>query len=63
MRLKRTLLEEPVLRAPKFDGTPFILVTDVSKDGFGAVLAQHFITTLPDGETRTKIHPIGYASK
>ena len=36
-RLKHILLEEPVLRAPKFDGIPFILITDTSKDGFGAV--------------------------
>jgi len=56
-------LEEPVLQAPKFDGTPFILITDVSKDGFGAVLAQCFTTDLPNGETETEIHPIGYASK
>ena len=58
MKLKRTLLEEPILRAPKFDGMPFILITDVSKDSFRAVLAQRFTTTLPDGETRTKVHPI-----
>jgi transposase InsO family protein len=62
-RLKNILLEEPTLRAPKFDGTPFILITDGSKDGFGAVLAQRFTTNLPDGETKTVTHPIGYASK
>ena len=62
-QLKHILLEEPVLRAPKFDGTPFILITDASKDGFGAVLAQCFTMTLPDGETKTTVHPIGYASK
>ena len=63
VKLKRILLEEPVLHALKFDSTPFILTTDASKDSFGAVLAQRFTTTLPDGETRTKVHPIGYASK
>ena len=63
MRLKRLLTEEPVLCAPTFDGTPFILITDGSKEGFGAVLAQRFSTRLPDGEVKCVVHPIGYASK
>jgi len=62
-KLKRILLEEPMLRAPKFDGMPFIIITDASKDGVGAVLAQHFTTDLPNGETKTELHPIRYASK
>jgi hypothetical protein len=63
VRLKRILLEEPILRAPKFDGTPFILTTDTSKDRFGAVLAQRFTTKLLDGEIRNTIHLLGFASK
>ena len=62
-QLKHILLEEPTLRAPKFDGTPFVLITDASKDGFGAVLTQCFTTTLPDREIKTNVHPIGYTSK
>ena len=63
MKLKHTLLKEPILCAPKFDGTPFILIMYMSKDGFRTVLAQRFTTTLPNRETKTKVHPIGYASK
>ncbi|KAI9569552.1 hypothetical protein HD554DRAFT_1978789, partial [Boletus coccyginus] len=55
-RLKHILLEEPVLRAPKFDSTPFILITDMLKDGFGAVLTQRSTVNLPDGETKITIH-------
>ena len=63
IKLKRVLTSEPVLRAPKFDGTPFILTTDRCKDGFGAVLSQQYTTTLENGEIVTAIHPIGFASK
>jgi len=63
IKLKRVLTSEPVLRAPKFDSTPFILTTDGCKDSFGAVLSQQFTTTLENGETVTATHPIGFASK
>lgn len=63
IKLKRVLTSEPVLRAPKFDSTPFILTTDRCKDGFGAVLSQWYTTTLESGEIVTAIHPIGFASK
>lgn len=63
LQLKTVLTQEPVLRNPKWDGTPFILTTDGCKDGFGAVLSQRFAHTLPDGRTVTKMHPIAFASK
>lgn len=63
LRLKQILVSEPVLHAPRCDGTPFILTTDGCKDGFRAVLFQKHTTTLPNGETITRIHPIGYTSK
>ena len=63
VKLKRVLTTDPVLRAPKFDGTPFMLTTDGCKDEFGAVLSQEFTTTLDNGETVTKLHLIGFASK
>ncbi|KAI6025244.1 hypothetical protein PISMIDRAFT_78150, partial [Pisolithus microcarpus 441] len=67
-QLKQVLMSEPVLRAPRFDGTPFILTTDGCKDGFGdslptVVLAQHFEMTLAGGQKVTVVHPIGFASK
>ncbi len=38
-QIKRALTEEPVLRAPDF-GCPFLLQTDASEAGLGAVLSQ-----------------------
>ncbi|KAH7919812.1 hypothetical protein BV22DRAFT_998338, partial [Leucogyrophana mollusca] len=56
MELKRILLSEPVLKGPRFDGTPFIVISDRSKDGFGAILAQRFTATGPSGKTVTTTH-------
>ncbi|XP_072768318.1 uncharacterized protein [Nerophis lumbriciformis] len=51
--LKKALSEEPVLKAPDFS-QPFILHTDASGTGIGAVLAQ-----LVDGEE----HPVTFISR
>jgi hypothetical protein len=61
--LKRKLVSEPVLQAPQFDGTPFILTTDSSKDAFAGVLSQKVTTILPGGKKVIQLHPLGYASK
>jgi RNase H-like domain found in reverse transcriptase len=61
--LKRKLVSEPVLQAPQFDGTPFILTTDGSKDAFAGVLSQKVTTILPGGKKVIRLHPLGYASK
>ena len=61
--LKAEMTAEPVLRGPKWDGTPFIITTDGSQDAFGAVLTQKFEYTLPNGKVVRKLHPIGFASK
>ena len=61
--LKARLIAEPVLSAPVYDGTPFILTTDGSKDAFAGVLAQRIKTTLPGGKEVTRLHPIAFASK
>jgi RNase H-like domain found in reverse transcriptase len=61
--LKQALTTHPVLKAPRFDGTPFIVTSDGCKDGFGAVLAQKSIETLPNGKVASKLHPIAFASK
>jgi hypothetical protein len=48
--LKAQLISEPVLSAPVYDGTPFILTTDGSKDAFTGILAQRIKSTLPGGK-------------
>ena len=61
--LKARLISEPVLSAPVYDGTPFILTTDGSKDAFAGVLSQRIKSTLPGGKEVTRLHPIAFASK
>jgi hypothetical protein len=61
--LKAALTSEPVLRGPKWDGTPFIITTDGCKDAFGAVLTQKFDHVLPSGKVVQQLHPLGFASK
>ena len=54
--LKNRLTSSPILRLPVFqNGMPFVLWTDTSDIGIGAVLIQEF-----EGERRL---PIAYASK
>ncbi|KAG1937129.1 retrotransposable element [Pimephales promelas] len=53
--LKRALVESVVLAHPNFE-RPFILCTDASLDGLGAVLSQ-----VPSGEDKAR--PIAFASK
>ncbi len=52
-QIKRALTEEPVLQAPDF-GCPFLLQTDVSEAGLGAVLSQ-----VQEGEE----HPVLFISR
>jgi hypothetical protein len=56
-------MSEPVLKAPQFDGTPFVVTSDGCQEEFGVMLAQHFTETRPGGKTIEKLHPIAYASK
>ena len=51
--LKARLISEPVLSAPVYDGTPFILTTDGCKDAFAGVLSQRIKSTLPGGKEVT----------
>jgi len=63
LALKTALTSEPVLKAPRFDGTPFIVTTDGCMEGFGGMLTQKFAETRPGGKTIQKAHPIAFASK
>ncbi|QRV96793.1 Retrovirus-related Pol polyprotein from transposon opus [Ceratobasidium sp. AG-Ba] len=49
--LKTILTSDTVTRAPIYDGWPFVVTTDGSKYGFGAVLSQAFNVTSSDGVT------------
>ncbi|CAM4498184.1 unnamed protein product [Caretta caretta] len=53
-QLKATLMSDPVLRAPDFD-KPFLVTTDASERGVGAVLMQ-------EGQNQ-KFHPVVFLSK
>jgi len=61
--LKARLVAEPVLSAPQYDGTSFIVTTDASKDAFAGVLSQRIKTILPGGKEVNRLHPIAFASK
>jgi len=63
LSLKAAMTSEPVLRGPRWDGTPFILTTDGCQDAFGAVLSQKFNHVLPSGKVIQRLHPLGFASK
>ncbi|KAG8723899.1 hypothetical protein FRC09_001302 [Ceratobasidium sp. 395] len=64
MELKLALTSDPILRAPVYDGRPFILTTDGSKYGFGAMLTQRWETTDPKtGKTKSVSYPVAFASK
>ena len=63
VEIKKRLVSEPVLQAPRFDGTHFILTTDGSKDAFAGVLSQRITSVLSGGKKVTWLHPLGYASK
>lgn len=51
--LKAAMTAEPVLKGPKWDGTPFIITTDGCQDAFGAVLMQIHPTKWEDDSTPT----------
>ena len=40
LNLKTVLTSQPVLHAPRYDGTPFIVTMDGCQEGLGAVLTQ-----------------------
>ena len=63
LEIKQRLVSEPVLKFPQFDGMPFIVTTDGSKDAFAGVLSQRIMSILPGGKKVMCLHPLGYASK
>lgn len=63
LRLRVALTSEPVLKGPKYDGTPFIITTNGCKYGFAGMCTQRFTTVMPNGTEKTTTHPIGFSSK
>jgi len=63
IQLKVALSSEPVLRGPKYDGTPFVVTTDGCKFGFAGMLSQRHTSILPNGKEVTRLHPVAFASK
>jgi hypothetical protein len=61
--LKIALTSEPVLKGPKFDGTPFIITTDGCKTGFAGMISQCHTTVDSTGKSVSRIHPVAFASK
>ncbi|GAA5952192.1 hypothetical protein JCM10213_004059 [Rhodosporidiobolus nylandii] len=61
--IRRTLTSFPVLRSPNWT-LPFVVETDASVLGMGAVLAQDFTYEHPEsGKTVTNRHPIAFISR
>jgi hypothetical protein len=61
--LKTVITSRPVLQAPKYDGSHFVITTDGCVEGFAAVLLQRIRTQTPAGKWVECLHPIGFASK
>ncbi|QRW10614.1 Retrovirus-related Pol polyprotein from transposon opus [Ceratobasidium sp. AG-Ba] len=61
--LKTILTSNTVTQVPIYDGWPFIVTTDGSKYGFGAVLSQEFDVIDSTGVTRKVMYPVAFASK
>ena len=63
LQLKVALTCEPILKGPKYDSTPFVIMTDGCKYSFAGMLTQRFTTILPNRTEKTTIHPIAFSSK
>lgn len=61
--LKIAITSRPVIQAPRYDGSPFVITSDGCAEGFAAVLSQRVRTQTPNGKWIEKLHPIGFASK
>ncbi|KAG2101610.1 uncharacterized protein F5147DRAFT_553905, partial [Suillus discolor] len=48
--LKAALVARPILQAPKYDGSNFIVTSDGCQEGFAAVLSQHVRLQKPSGK-------------
>jgi RNase H-like domain found in reverse transcriptase/Reverse transcriptase (RNA-dependent DNA polymerase) len=61
--LKTAITSRPILQAPRYDGSPFVVTSDGCIEGFAAVLSQRVRTESPTGKWNERMHPIAFASK
>jgi hypothetical protein len=61
--LKTALVSRPVLQAPKYDGSPFVVTSDGCQEGLAAVLSQKVRLQKSSGKWVERLLPIGFASK
>lgn len=61
--LKTAITSRPVLQAPRYDGSHFVVTSDGCLEGFAAVLSQRVRTQTPTGRWVERMHPLGFASK
>jgi hypothetical protein len=61
--LKAAITARPVLQAPRYDGSIFIVTSDGCIEGFVVVLSQRVKVQTPTGRWVEWVHPIGFALK
>ncbi|KAG2749753.1 hypothetical protein P692DRAFT_201674714, partial [Suillus brevipes Sb2] len=54
--LKAALVSKPILQAPKYDGSNFVVTSDGCAEGFAAVLSQRNRTQNPSGRWTERLH-------
>ena len=57
LRLKVALTSEPILKGPKYDGTPFIITTDGCKYGFAGMLPRTSPQSFLMGQRKRRFIP------
>src|SRR6267154_2136499 len=61
--LKTALVSRPILQAPRYDGSNFMVTSDGCQEGFAAVLSQRVHKQKPSGKWGERLLPIAFASK